>query len=273
MRYRVLGKTGLKVSEIGYGGGRVRAESDRAALVAMLREAFDVGLNYVDTASTYGGGLSEEVIGEAMSGRREGIVVATKTKSRDPKEIPTEVEGSLRRLQTDVIDVLQFHGGWWTNEDADAVLMCGGVEAYERLRDQGKVRYLGFSADGPTGATERLVESGRFDMIQTHFSLMYQSTCDGFNHEGLIPLAESHDMGIVLMRCTTSGAFPRIMEAAFPGQFEGIEWEPFLLNVALSNPLVDTALMSLASRDAVAWTNAVSDDESARLDIRALHRA
>ena len=114
MQYRTLGKTGLSVSEIGYGGGRVRPEHDQAALVKMLHYAMDCGLNYFDTAPDYGGGYSETVIGKAIAGRRESCIVATKTEEYDPEGIATDVEGSLQRLGTDYIDVLQFHGGWFS---------------------------------------------------------------------------------------------------------------------------------------------------------------
>ena len=93
MQYRTLGKTGLSVSEIGYGGGRVRPEHDQAALVKMLHYAMDCGLNYFDTAPDYGGGYSETVIGKAIAGRRESCIVATKTEEYDPEGIATDVEG------------------------------------------------------------------------------------------------------------------------------------------------------------------------------------
>ena len=268
----MLGATGLRVSEVGYGGGRVRGDADPAAITHMLHHAFDLGLNYIDTAPSYGGGLSETLIGQAIAGRRDGLVIATKTKSRDPREIPAEVDGSLRRLGVDVIDVLQFHGGYIPDDDASAILDGGGVDAYRRLRDDGKVRYLGFSTDGPSGGAERLVASGAFDMIQVNYSLMYQSTHDMFGDTGLIPAADAEGMGVVLMRSTTSGVFPRLMRRSFPKELADADLDAFLLNYALSNPLVDCALMSLGSDADATWTNAVSDDVDGRLDLRALHR-
>ncbi|MBT5531522.1 hypothetical protein HOK31_00590 [Candidatus Poribacteria bacterium] len=272
MRYRTLGATGLRVSEVGYGGGRVRGDADPAAITHMLHHAFDLGLNYIDTAPSYGGGLSETLIGRAIEGRRHGLVIATKTKSRDPNEIPAEVEGSLKRLGVDAIDVLQFHGGYIPGDDAPAILDEGGIDAYRRLRDEGKVRYLGFSTDGPSAGAERLVASGVFDVIQVHYSLMYQSTHDMFGDTGLIPSADALGMGVVLMRCTTSGVFPRLMRRSFPTELADVDIDAFLLNYALSNALVDCALMSLASEADATWTNAVSDDVDGRMDLRALHR-
>lgn len=272
MQYRTLGRTGLRVSEIGYGGGRVAPAQDSRPLVDMLHRAFELGLNYLDTAPDYGGGFSEVVIGEAVKGRRDKCVIATKTEAFDPEGIIADVDGSLTRLGVDAIDVLQFHGGWFGEEETQQVLEDGGLETYRRLRDQGKVRYLGFSADGPSAGVERMIGTDEFDVMQIHYNLMYQNVCDAFGNRGVIPDAKAQGMGIVLMRSTTSGAFPKLMRHSFREEMEGVDLDSFLLNFALSNPLVDTALMSLQSVHDVNWTNAVSDDLDGRLDLREIYK-
>ena len=272
MQYRTLGRTGLRVSEVGYGGGRVAPNQERRPLIDMLHSAFEVGLNYLDTAPDYGGGFSEVVIGEAVKGRRDECIIATKTEAFDSKGIMADVDGSLKRLGVDVIDVLQFHGGWFGEEETQQVLDDGGLETYRRLRDQGKVRFLGFSADGPSGGVERMIGTGEFDVMQIHYNLMYQSTCDAFGNRGVIPDAKAQGMGIVLMRSTTSGAFPKLMRHCFSKEMEGVDLDVFLLNFVLSNPLVDSALMSLQSAEDVNWTNAVSDDLDGRLDLREIYK-
>ncbi|MDE0041405.1 MAG: aldo/keto reductase, partial [Candidatus Poribacteria bacterium] len=272
MQYRTLGRTGLRVSEVGYGGGRVNPNQDRRALVEMLHAAFAAGLNYLDTAPDYGGGFSEIVIGEAVKGQRDGCIIATKTEDFDPEGIIADLEGSLKRLGVDVIDVLQFHGGWFSEEETRRVLDNGGLETYQRIRDQGKVRFLGFSADGPSAGVERMIATGEFDVMQIHYNLMYQSTCDAFGDRGVIPDAKRQGMGIVLMRSTTSGAFPKLMRHCFGKEMEGVDLDGFLLNFVLSNPMVDSALMSLKSVEDVTWANAVSDDVDARLDLREIYK-
>ncbi|MAF10770.1 hypothetical protein CMK11_09980 [Candidatus Poribacteria bacterium] len=109
-------------------------------------------------------------------------------------------------------------------------------------------------------------------MIQVNYSLMYQSTHDMFGDTGLIPAADAEGMGVVLMRSTTSGVCQRLMRRSFPKELANVDLDAFLLNYALSNPLVDCALMSLGSDADATWTNAVSDDVDGRLDLRALHR-
>ncbi len=271
MQYRALGRTRLRVSEIGYGGGRIRHEHDINELVNMIHYAVDCCINYIDTAPTYGGGYSEKVIGKALSGRRERCIVATKTESLDPDGIVSDVEGSLKRLDTDYIDVLQFHGGWFHPGETNMILNDNGLWTYLQLKKEGKVRYIGFSADGPSGGTEQLIATNAFDMMQIHYNLMYQSTCDMFSKRGVIPDAVEHDMGIVLMRSTTSNAFQNLITQCFADEMADVDVDSFLLNYALSNLDVDVALMSLHSKEDVDWTNAVSDDVNARLDLSAIH--
>jgi len=271
MQYRTLGKTGLSVSEVGYGGGRVRPAHDETELINMLHAALDCGFNYLDTAPTYGDGYSETVIGKAIAGRREACIVATKTEAFHPAGIAANVEESLQRLNTDYIDVLQFHGGWFYKRETDQILYGGALSAYLDLKEQGKVRFIGFSADGPSSGVEDLIATGAFDMMQIHYNLMYQSTCDAFSNRGVIPDAVERGMGIVLMRSTTSNVFQNLMHRCFPNDMANINMDSFLLNYSLSNPLIDVALMSLQSIDDVQWTNAVSDDVEARLDLRTLH--
>jgi len=272
MQYRILGSTGLRVSEIGYGGGRIRQTIEQQPIINMLHHAMDLGLNFFDTAPTYGNGVSETVIGKAIRNRRNECIVATKTEARDPKGIIANVEGSLKRLQTDVIDILQFHGGWIPPDDADKILNHGGLETYQKLQKEGKVRFIGFSADGPSGGVSQLISTGEFDIIQVHYNLMYQSTCDSFSGLGVVCEAEAQNMGIILMRSTTSGAFQKLMRLSFPQKMADVHLDSFLLNYVLSNPMVDVALMSLQSIEDVEWTNAVSDDVSARIDLREVHR-
>src|SRR5437773_11646887 len=160
MHYRVLGRTGLRVSEVGFGGAPAgipqyleawdpSAPAERDSVVRAIRRGLELGLNYLDTAPGYGAGLGEEIFGEAIAGRRDEVVLATKTGARDPAGIIESVEQSLRRLGTDHVDLLQFHGGWYPPDEVEKILRQGGLETFQRLREQGKVRFLGLTAVGP----------------------------------------------------------------------------------------------------------------------------
>jgi aryl-alcohol dehydrogenase-like predicted oxidoreductase len=236
--------------------------------VRAIRRGLDLGLNYLDTAPGYGAGLGEEIFGEGIAGRRDEVVLATKTGARDPAGITASVEESLRRLGTDRVDVLQFHGGWYPAEDVEKILRQGGLETYQQLREQGKVRFLGFTAEGPSGGVSELIASGAFDVMQCRYNLMFQHPCDFINEAGIIREAKAHLMGVVTMRTLTSGDFQRIILQSFPQAAAGLDLNRFLLNFVLSNPLVDVALVGMRRPEEVEANNTLSDDVSARLDLK-----
>jgi aryl-alcohol dehydrogenase-like predicted oxidoreductase len=281
MQYRTLGRTGLQVSEIGFGGAPTgiahylecwdsAAALERSSVVRAIRRGLDLGLNYLDTAPGYGAGLGEEIFGEAIAGRRDEVVLATKTGARDPTGIVESVEQSLRRLGTDRIDVLQFHGGWYPAEDVEKILRQGGLETYEQLREQGKARFLGFTAEGPSGGVTELIATDAFDVMQCRYNLLFQHPCDFINEAGIIREAKARNMGVVTMRTLTSGDFQRLMHLSFPQMTAGLDLNRFLLNFVLSNPLVDVALVGMRRPEEVEANNALSEDVAARLDLKAL---
>jgi hypothetical protein len=304
MQYRTLGRTGLRVSEIGFGGAQVgipnymetwdpAGAAEQATIVAAVNHALDTGLNYVDTAPSYGNGISEEILGRVIGKRRAECVVATKVTNYDGPSVIGSVEQSLRRLQTDVIDVIQFHGGDYPPDALDTILNRGGLEAFRKLRDQGKVRFLGFTAEMPSGGVSQLIATGAFDVMQIRYNFMYQSACDFINEQGVMREAEAQagrkrsfrlhpggcqearatpapGMGIVIMRPMTSGIFQRLMNRAFP-QLSEPDLGAYLLNYVLSNPFVDVAIIGMRRTDEVDRNNAISDNTAARLDLPAAH--
>ena len=283
MQYRTLGRTGLRVSEIGVGGAQfgltnymgawdAYSEEAQRDTTATIHRALELGYSYFDTAPGYGNGRSEEMVGLALSGHRDEVVIATKVSHGDwaPDAIHRSVEESLRRLRTDVIDVIQFHGGWYHQEDVDAILLDGGLDAFRHLKEQGKVRCLGFTAEGPSCGVERLVATGVFDVMQIRYNLMYQHPSDWANGEGVIRQAEAQGMGIVLMRPMTSGVFQRLMKQSFP-QIDTFEVGRLLLNYVLSDPYVDVALVGVREPRYVEINNAISDDVGSRIDLAQLH--
>lgn len=288
MQYRVLGRTGLRVSEIGFGGAYLgipnyieawdpRDPQSQTQVVAALDCALDLGLNYLDTAEGYGDGISEEILGRVIARRRSECVVATKVSSRDPAAIRTACEGSLRRLQTEVIDLYQFHGGWYDAEDVQAILHHGGLETLQALRQEGKVRFLGFTAEAPTGGVSELIATGAFDVLQVRYNLMYQHACDFVNERGVMLEAVAQDMGIAAMRPLTSGTFQKLMREGAHGSGALIpppdpaQVHRLLLSYVLSNPHVDVAIVGMRQAEEVLANNTISDDVTARLDLVDLH--
>jgi len=281
MQTRLLGRTGIRVSEIGFGGAPAgianylepwdpAGAGETESLVSAIHRAIDLGLNYFDTAPGYGDGAGEALFGRALAGRRGRAILATKTGARDAQGIRRSVEASLRRLQTDVIDVLQFHGGWYPPEDVERIL-GEGLPAYQVLRDEGKIRFLGFTAEGPSGGVSQLIAIDAFDVLQVRYNLLYQHTCDHVNDAGAMREAEARGMGIVTMRTLTSGIFQKLMRQVFPDAMAPAELDRLCLGYVLSNPLVDVAIVGMRRAAEVEANVALSDDDGARLDLVALH--
>jgi aryl-alcohol dehydrogenase-like predicted oxidoreductase len=208
MHYRTLGRTGMPVSEIGFGAwgiGGGWGPTDDAEAVRALKRALDLGVTFFDTALGYGNGHSEELIAKVVAGRREEVVIATKVPPKTFKwpALPHEpvsqtfpadwivecTEKSLRNLNTDYVDVQQLHA--WTPPYLEQLEW---YEALTRLREQGKVRAFGVSANDwdPYGPVE-LVKSGRIDSVQVIYNIFEQRP-----EERLLPAALQHDVGIIV---------------------------------------------------------------------------
>ena len=183
MRYRPLGKTGLTVSEIGFGawgiGGRTvgntsyGATDDQVSLAALER-ALGQGITFFDTSSAYGEGRSEELIGQAFAGKRQHVVIGTKAgyaswdrpPDFSPDAVVASAEASLRRLRSDYVDLLQLH-----NPPAEALRPPPLRQALGRLQQAGKIRAWGVSAKSPAEAIEALTGFGA-SVVQANFNMM-----------------------------------------------------------------------------------------------------
>ncbi|TLZ92160.1 MAG: aldo/keto reductase, partial [Methanobacteriota archaeon] len=178
MQRRPLGKTGLQVSEIGFGawaiGGNAHGNSygptDDGESIAAVQKAVDLGVNFFDTADVYGWGHSEEVLGKALEGRRDQVHLATKVggdfyhggvrANFDPGYIAFALERSLQRLRTDHVDLYQLH-----NPPAETVADPAAYEVLETLKAEGKIVSYGVSVHEPMEASLCL-ESGKPEVLQ-----------------------------------------------------------------------------------------------------------
>ena len=203
MRYRALGRTGLKVSEIGFGGYPVDDP-------AVIRYALERGVNYIDTSHCYRGGRSEEVIGEALRGRRGQVVLTTKWCPHHAgrpakKQVFLDLlDESLRRLRTDHVDVVLNHEVG-RNSDGEGVERLRNpeiFEAFEAARRAGKARFLGASGHDPDlmGVMRHAVDSGRFDVLLCRYSFL-----DYPEQDRLIAAARARGVGFIAMK-TLAGA-------------------------------------------------------------------
>lgn len=232
MKYRLLGKTGLQVSEIAFGCGNVGGLLIRGTLkeqIAAVARALELGINYFDTAEGYGDGQSETNLGRVLAELRPQVSVATKVRLGDDdlKDIKGAVrrslEASLKRLQRDSVDVLQLHtqlamerggAGWQRAISPDDVLGEDGVaDAFDSVRSQGLVRFLGFTGLGETEALHQIIQSGRFDLVQAYYNLLNPSAgvsvpsgFTSYDFGQLIDRATEQGMGVAAIRTLAGGA-------------------------------------------------------------------
>lgn len=198
MQLRRLGRTGLKVSEIGLGTMMFGEKTDETESVRIIHQALDAGVNLIDVADVYAGGESERIVGVALQGRRHQAVVATKVGRATPlgeglsrRNIFLAVEASLRRLQTDYIDLYQVHR-WDSQTPLEETL-----GALSDLVHQGKVRYIGCSNFAAWQLCKALWVSdvkhlARFDSVQPRYNLVHRDP-----EAELFPLCRSEGVGVL----------------------------------------------------------------------------
>jgi aryl-alcohol dehydrogenase-like predicted oxidoreductase len=232
MEYRILGKTGLRVSEIGFGcgnvGGLMVRGTEQEQLEAM-ELALELGINYFDTAPAYGNGQSEVNLGKVLKQIKSDVIIATKVGIgvEDSKDVQGSVrkslETSLNRLGRDHVDVFQLHtpiameagnsGQNWRLSLEQVLGNNGVVEAFEAVRSEGLVRFLGFTGLGDTDILHEMTKSGRFDVVQSYFNLLNPSAGigvpSGFKSQDfrqLINMAADNDVGVAVIRVMAGGA-------------------------------------------------------------------
>src|ERR1700690_3583865 len=160
MQYRTLGRTGEKVSAIGLGGYHIGVQPDPADSVRLIRTAIDRGINFMDNSWDYNDGTSEQRMGDALKdGYRKKVLLMTKIDGRSKASFNSQLEESLKRLQTDVIDLMQFHE-IIRFEDPDRIFAAGGaLEGALEAKQAGKIRYIGF-----TGHKDPLIHLRTFEV-------------------------------------------------------------------------------------------------------------
>ena len=281
-----IGRRSIIVSRIGFGGAPAGLtnyldpyspvdSAQRDGVIAAIGRAVEVGINYFDTAAAYGTGESEKIFGEGLdaagiSSKRDDLYVATKVSHNEtnPRE---SIERSLENLRLDVIDLVQVHGTTYTPEARDQVMRTGGtLEVLERARDEGLIRHIGFTTEDQNPPVYEFIESGRFDVMQTCYNLVFQHTYEPTRPFGSIYEANKAGMGVVTMRSLTASVFQRWMAAVRPN--DDFDYSPALLQFVLSNKLVDVALVGMRTPEEVDKNVAVLNDTADRFDLDDLHQ-
>ena len=226
MDYRPLGSTGINVSEIGFGCGNVGGlmiRGEHGEQVQAVARAMELGINYFDTASSYGDGVSETNLGRVLKELSAEVYVGTKFRvtTHEPGRIKgnviASVEESLTRMQREQVDLIQMHNHVTSASGGGSVspeeTLGEVVDALRELRDQGKVRFWGMTAVGETAALRRVIESGTLNTIQSVYNLVNPSAgisvSSGFDmpdYGNQIERAAANSMGVLVIRVLAAGA-------------------------------------------------------------------
>ena len=283
MEYTTFGKTGRKVSRIGFGGAVAglknylheydpSSDTSFAGVVKALQKAYELGINYFDTAAGYGNHQSERMFGEGLRGvKPEEIFLATKISGRTGDEAKKSVEESLKCLKRDYVDLIQIHGNSYKKEETDSILGPGGLlETMEDMKRQGIVRYIGFTSEDNNDGMYRLIQSGRFDSIQMCYNFIFQHGYEPSRPFGSLMEAENYGLGIATMRALTSGTFQNWIQKVNPANT--FDYSRGLIQFVLSNPFVDVALIGMRTEDRVIENVSIVNDPDGRIDLKELHK-
>ena len=224
MKYRILGRTGLRVSAVGLGtmvhAGHFGPMDDSESLSA-IETAIDLGVNFIDTSDAYGAGYSETLLGQALRGKRDKVILATKGGNvmvgpeRGKRNFTTDyisrvMDESLKRLQTDYVDLYQLH-----NPTVDVIERGEVWEVLERAKKAGKIRHYGVSINTIEEGIAA-VNGGRSDTVQLEYNLLAQEPA-----EKIFPLAQKANVGIIARVPLRRGILTGKLTVADDGRFQG----------------------------------------------------
>ena len=255
MEHRTLGKTGIRVSRLGFGAMRLPMVKigdndyvDIDAAVDTLRHAFERGVTYVDSGFMYCSQESEIAVGRALRGLRDRVILntkATKMRMRAPGDLRRMLEHQLCRLDVDYMDFYCFHGIGFDNfRETDR--KTGWVKDMLKARDEGLVRHIGFSFHDPPESLPKLVDLGLFEMVTCQYNYLDRKNADGIQY------ASERGLGVVVMGPVAGGKL-----AGMPGclkddsDLDTSSAASLALRFVISHPGVDVALSGMGSRQMV----------------------
>ena len=244
MKTITLGSTGITTIQNAFGALPIQRD-DMDTSVRLLRKAYEGGITFFDTARAYSD--SEEKIGRALSDVRKNIFIATKTMARNTEEMKSQLDTSLKLLQTDYIDIYQFHC-------ADRCIAPGdGSGMYELMEDfkrQGMIRHIGITAH-KLGVAEEVIDSGLYETLQFPFSYL-----SGEKELALADKCREHNMGFIAMKALAGGMITDSrMAYAFIGQYDNVlpiwgiqreeeldEWLSYIASAPVMTPEIREAI-------------------------------
>ncbi len=252
MEYVTLGKTGLRVSRVGFGGIPIQRITSEACSL-LFDSVIQAGINYIDTARAYT--VSEAYLGEALRGRRDQFILATKSMARTREAMAKDIETSLRNLQTDYIDLYQIHNP--NDAQLDAVLAPGGaMEALREAKAAGKIGHIGLTAHAKS-VFARALEIEEIETVMFPYNIVERQG------EDLIARCKEKNVGFIAMKPMAGGA---------------IEDADLAMRFIVSNPDVTIVIPGMYCKEEVAQnvaaaqsTEPLSEQERVRADAILAH--
>jgi uncharacterized protein len=235
---RKLGKTGIEVSILGFGSGsRFLMYSDEDKALAAMSRALDLGITYIDTAHSYGDGKSEERIGRLMPEKRKQITLATKLSARTADDARRQIELSLKRLQTDRLDVLHIHALAGAEDLAAIEKPDGILKALYEARDQKITRAIGITCHAAPAALKTALERHDFDCTQMALNAAMARMAEGQGGMKATPMAQGGFEELALPVAVRKGMGIIAMKVFAQDQIVGAAPIEKLLAYALSLPV------------------------------------
>jgi predicted aldo/keto reductase-like oxidoreductase len=229
--YRVLGKTGMKVSTVGYG---CMITSDPT----VITRAVDMGINYFDTSRNYQSGQNERMVGGALGARRKDIFLSTKCDEKTGAGILAEIDTSLKELNTDHVDVWLLHG-----KDTADLITDDLVEAQRKAKQAGKVRFIGMSTHALPTVVDRVIEA-KLEIVQAQYNFTSAPEWGP-----ALEKLQKAGIGVVAMKVMAKARGGRRGEPAPPQPVRPANFAPTALKWAIRNPIIATTVPSMTDID------------------------
>jgi hypothetical protein len=266
MQYRTFGQTGFQISALGFGAMRLPTREingqtvfDTETSMRMMHRAFELGVNYIDTAPYYCDGESEIIVGQALKGWRQSVCLSTKNpiENSSGADWRRRLERSLTKLSTDTIDYYHLWGISWKSFTDKIDVPDGPLSAALKAREEGLIKHLSFSFHDQPDNLIRLVDTGCFTSVLCQYNLLDRS------NESAMAYAHSKGLGVIVMGPVGGGrlgAPSETIEKLLTGKRASSA--EIALRFVLANPHVDCALSGMGSLDMVEENAAVASDPS-----------
>jgi len=251
MIYRDFGKTGLKISTLGFGAMRLptlelngKTVFDHEESIKIIHQAFERGVNYIDTAPYYCDKESEIIVGKALKGWRDKVSLSTKNpiESSSGDDWNKRLESSLKKLDVDCIDFYHMWGINWDSFVNSINVKDGPMEAALKAKEQGLIKHISFSFHDKAENLVKLIDTDLFETVLCQYNLMDRSNEEGIAH------AKKKGLGVIVMGPIGGGrlgAPSPTIEGLLPGK--AASSPQIALRFVLSNPMIDCALSGMGS--------------------------